>query len=161
MSEAAQASTEIVAIDDTQVEQALRGEIQAVSVAIEDPQAVTLSIIKRILDSEDADAVLGGRQAIGGRDVLGRPFTLNAVRFHKSKFDEGGIPVFCVLDATFLDDGETAAITTGAANVMAQAYQLHKLGALPADVKFEEAAQETAQGYRPQWLVKASATAEA
>ena len=155
--EAAAASAEIVSLDEAQVEQALRGEIQQVSVAIEDPQAIALSIIKRILSSEDADEVFGGQEAVGGRDVLGRPFTLHGVTWHRSKYDEGGLPVFAVLDGTFLDDGERKAITTGATNIMAQVFQLKKLGALPQDVKIEEAAQETAQGYRPQWLVKAVA----
>jgi len=152
----------IILLDDAQVERALRGQLDAsATIAIEDPQAVALSIIERILASEDADEVFQGQKAIGGRDALGRPFTLNGVRWHRSRFEaeEGKmqVPVFAVLDASFLDDGERVALTTGSLNVMAQAYQLGRLGELPCDVKIEEAAEQTAAGFHPQWLVRAKA----
>lgn len=149
-------STEIVTLDDAQVEQVLRGELAAqdVQVMVQDPAQVQLDIIRRILDSESAEEVLGGRKPIGLKDCLGRAFSLNAVRWHKSAYDEGGLPVFAVLDITFLDDGESAVATTGSANVMAQAYRLAQIG-LPVDVKAEEAAVPTAAGYRPQYLTAA------
>jgi hypothetical protein len=148
----------IVVLDSVQVEKALRGELdENVTLAIEDPQEVQFSIIQRILDSPDADSVLQGQRPIGGRDCLERPFTLRGVRWHRSKYEEGGIPVFAVLDAAFLDDGETGAVTTGAASVMAQAYQLEKLGVLPCDVKIVESDVDTAAGFKPQWLVRADA----
>ena len=147
---------QLVRLDDAQVEAALKGQLEMpAEFAIEDPQQVATAIIERILDSEDADEVFQGQQAIGGRDALGRPFTLNGVRWHRSRYEEGQVPVFAVLDASFLDDGTRVALTTGALNVMAQAYQLKRLGALPCDVKIEEAANETAAGFRPQWLVRA------
>ena len=154
--EAKAAGIDIVVLDSVQVEKALRGELgENVELAIEDPQAVQISIIQRILDSPDADAVLQGQKPIGGRDCLERAFTLRGVRWHRSKYEEGGIPVFAVLDAAFLDDGETGAITTGAGSVMAQAYALEKLGALPCDVKIVESDSDTAAGFKPQWLVRA------
>lgn len=158
MPETAKAQTagpELVVLDDAQVELALKGELgDNVALAIEDPQQVQLDIIKRILASPDADAVLGGQKAISGRETLERPFMLRGVRWHRSRFDEG-LPVFAVLDAAFLDDGETAAVTTSAANVMAQAYALSKLGALPCDVKIVESDHDTAAGFKPQWLERA------
>lgn len=160
MSEAAQASTDIVSIDDAQVEQALRGEIEAVTVQIEDPQAISRSIIARILDSDSAEAVFGGQEAVGGKEILGRPFTIHDVRWHRSAYtEEGGLPVFAVLDVTMLDDGERKAVTTGSANVMAQVFKLKQLGALPCDCKFEESAAPTSSGYRPQWLVQVGVAA--
>lgn len=150
---------EVVSLTDKQVEQALRGELSAEGITIEiaDPHAIQLQIIARILESEDADAVFQGRKAVGGKDVLDRPFTVKDVTWHKSAFTEGeGLPVFCVIHADMLDDGEQIAITSGAANVMAQVFALNKLGQLRNEkMKFAEAEKPTAAGYRPQWLVRA------
>lgn len=148
-------STELVALSDAQVKQALRGEIDEVTLTIQDPKVIQHQIIERILASEDADQVLQGRGvALHGREVLGRPFTLTGIRWLKSKYGEG-LPVFAVLEAVTLDDGQEVVITSSAGSVMAQAYRLWELGALPKDVKIEEAETETAAGYRPQWLVTA------
>jgi hypothetical protein len=144
--------TDIVRISDAEVERALRGE--DVALTIEDPRETARAIIDRILAATNADEVLGGQRVYSGRDCIQRPFTLHGVRWHRSRF-EGGLPVFAVLDVEFADDGERAAITTSAGNVMAQAYALQKLGALPCLVMITEAEHETAQGYRPQWLVRA------
>ncbi len=144
-------STEIVELEDMAlVERAIRGE--EVALAIEDPMQTARAIIDRILASESAEQVFQGQQAVSGREVLQRPFTLRGARWHRSRF-EGGLPVFAVLDAEFLDDGERLAVTTSAGNVMAQVYGLIRLGALPTRVKIVESEHETAQGYRPQWLV--------
>ncbi len=146
---------ELVVLDDAQVELALQGELgDNVAIAIQDPQQVQIDIIKRILASPNADSVLGGQRAISGRECLDRPFQLRGVRWHRSRFDQG-LPVFAVLDASFLDDGETVAITTSAGNVMAQAYALHKLGELPVDVRIVESDHDTAAGFKPQWLERA------
>src|SRR3990172_4513462 len=103
--EAAPATT--VAISEDDVELALRGQLEVTAdLAIEDPQVVAIGIIERILASEDADAVFGGQQAVGGREVLDRPFTLYGARWHRSRFEEATVPVFAVLDAHFLDTGE-------------------------------------------------------
>ena len=145
--------TDLVAMSDEQVEAALRGEVGAeqLTVTLEDPQVIAQSIINRILESPDAESVLGGQKALGGREVLGRPLELRGVRWHKSSFD-GQVPVFAVLDVVTMDDGEPLAITTGSLNVMAQAFKLHKLGALPQTIRFMEVEKETAAGFRPQYL---------
>lgn len=146
--------TDLAVLSDDAVESALTGgEVDLP--AIEDPRAIQQQIIKRILESEDAETVLRGQTALGGREVLGRAFTLKAVRWHASSYAEEGLPVFAVLDVDFLDDGSSAAVTSGAANVMAQAFMLHKLGALPADVQLVESDRDTARGFKPQWLVAA------
>lgn len=159
MANATEAGTEnLVTLDETQVEQALKGELSAegIAITVEDPQQVQLQIIARILASEDADTVFGGRKAVAGKDVLDRPFVVHNVNWHKSAYSEGGLPVFCVIDAEMLDDGERVAITSGAANVMAQLFQLNRLGQLKNEkMKFAEAEKPTAGGYRPQWLVRA------
>ena len=158
MAASTEQGTDTQVLSDEQVEAALRGDLSEIKVAIQDPREVQLDIIKRILESPDAEAVFQGQQARGGKEVLGRPFTLRGVRWLKSSFDEG-LPVFAILDASFLDDGEQLAVTTGSTNIMAQAYQLHRLGALPCDVIIEEADRDTAAGFRPQWLVKAESKA--
>ena len=136
-------------LSDEQVRAALEGELDAehIAVTIQDPQEVARDIIKRILASEDADAVFQGNKTLGGREVLGRPFTLRGVRWFKSSYE--GIPVFAVLDAAMLDDGEEVAITSGSSNVMAQAYRLKELDALPQNVIFEEADKDTTAGGTP------------
>ncbi len=149
---------ELVILNDAQVELALQGELgDNVAIAIQDPRQIQIDIIKRILSSPNANSVLGGQQAVSGRECLERPFQLRGVRWHRSRFDQG-LPVFAVLDAAFLDNGETAAVTTSAGNVMAQAYALYKLGALPCDVKIVESDHDTAAGFKPQWLERAGST---
>lgn len=157
MAEATAAGTDLVSLTDQQVEAALKGELDEVTLKIEDPQVIQHQIIERILASADAEQVLAGRgKALHGREALDRPFTLHGVRWLKSRFKEG-LPVFAVLEATMLDDGESVVITSSAGSVMAQAFALHRLGSFPVDVKLTEADQETAAGFRPQWLEAAAA----
>lgn len=150
-------STDLVTLDEAAVEAALRGELaQDAQIAIADPIEVAQDIVRRILEAGDPEQVFSGGRAVGGREALGRPFILHGVRWHRSAYAaEGGLPIFAVLDATFVDTGERVAITTGAVNVMAQVFALARLDALPVQVKIEESDRPTAAGYRPQWLQRA------
>lgn len=138
-----------------QAVEAIRGNIVP---EIEDPELVAKQIMERILAADSPEAVLGGNQALHATDVLTRPFLLHGVRFLKSRFQEGP-GVFAVLDAEFGDNGERASVTCSSRNVMAQAVQLWRLGALPRGVVIRQSDTPTASGYNVLWLESAQWTA--
>lgn len=144
---------ELVLLDspDDAIE-AMRGNLV---VQVQDPAELARQMMEAIFDAEDVDAILGRNVAIHAQDIVDRPFTLTAVRYMKSRFNEG-LPVFAVMDATFLDDGSFGSVTTSARNACAQAAMLWKLDALPCDVAFRRAENPTADGYFPMWLERAS-----
>lgn len=145
-------ATQLAVIEDSDdMVAAIRGELVP---EIEDPEMVALQIMDRILAFESPDEVLGATQAIHAQDALDRPFTLHGLRLLRSRF-EGGAGVFAVLDAEFGDDGSREAVTCSGRNVLAQAVQLYRLGALPRDVKIVRAETQTANGYYPLWLESA------
>lgn len=127
---------------------ALRGRLV---VKIEDPVEVQRQMMEAIFDADSADEILGTSQAVHGQDIVDRAFTLSGVRFLKSRFEQG-LPVFAVMDATFLDDGSEAAVTSSAMRVAAVAAQLWKLDALPIDVVIRRSENQTANGYYVYWL---------
>lgn len=142
-------TTDLVVIDTPEAAvAALRGEVLP---EIEDPEIVARQITERILSADSAEEVLGGMQAIHAQDVLTRPFTLHGVRFLRSRFQEGP-GVFAVLDAEFGDDGSRQSVTCSSKNVMAQAVQLWRLGALPRDVVLKQSDTPTANGFNVLWL---------
>lgn len=142
-------TTDLVVIDTPEAAvAALRGEVLP---EIEDPEIVARQITERILSADSAEEVLGGMQAIHAQDVLTRPFTLHGVRFLRSRFNDGA-GVFAVLDAEFGDDGSRQSVTCSSKNVMAQAVQLWRLGALPRDVVLKQSDTPTANGYNVLWL---------
>lgn len=118
------------------------------------PDEVALDIIRRVLDANTVDDVLGGAGAIHARDYLGRPFALRAVKFNRSNYDGAGPQFYAVLEGAD-ENGEKVVITCGARNVLAQAWKLDDMGALPVQVQLEEAPNPTEAGYRPMWLAKA------
>lgn len=138
------ASKDLVAIETpTEAMEAMRGNIV---VKIEDTEDVSRRIMESILESDSVDDILGQQIAIHAQDIVGRPFTLNGAKFLKSKFDKG-LPVFAVMDCTFLDDGSSGAVTTSMRNVCAQIAALWNVGALPIDVKIYRSDEPTANGY--------------
>lgn len=117
------------------------------------PDEVTLDIIKRILRSADVDEVLEGASATHAEDMLGVPFALTDVRFNRSSFDGAG-PAFYALLTGADAQGEKVTITCGARNVIAQAWKLKDMGALPVLVEIQQSERPTAAGYKPMWLAK-------
>lgn len=116
-----------------------------------DADRQALNIIGRILNATTVDDVLGGRIAIHARDMLGEPFTLLGVRFNESTIDGDGPAFYAVLEAVD-PEGEPMAITCGARNVMAQAWKLKDMGALPVAVMIQQSDRQTKAGYRVMWL---------
>lgn len=123
--------------------------------SIATPDEIALDIIKRILDAQSVDDVLGGAGAIHSRDYLRKPFKLTDVRFNESSFEGDGPSFYGLLEGAD-PDGVKVVITCGARNVIAQAWKLKDMGALPVDVELAEASRETAAGFRPMWLEKAT-----
>lgn len=146
------ASTDLTVIEnaDDAIE-ALRGNLV---VPIQDPAEVQREMMEAIFDTDDPDAILAGNAGTPGEQMVDIPFTLNGVRYLKSKFKDG-LPVFAVMDGTSLADERSYAITSSAVRVCAQAAMLWKLDALPCDVVIRRATEPTANGYYPCWLEKA------
>lgn len=134
MAKATQSEALAVVDDADEMLSVLRGETLP---EIEDPEKIAADIRERILGATNAEEILGGMRASGAKENIGRPFTLTGLKLMKSAHDKG-LPVFAVLDATWLDNGEQEAVTCGASNVVTQAVQLFRIGALPLDVKFGE-----------------------
>jgi hypothetical protein len=143
-----------IEIPPENVELAILGEGE---VAISEESAADMSkqIAYRILSAESEDAVLEQAATVGARDILGQPFLIRNVRWLQSKYGEGGPTVFSILEVEMGTDGSRELVTCGGRNVMAQIFQLAKLGKLPSKtpVKFRE--NETASGYGALWLEKA------
>lgn len=120
----------------------------------QNPEQVAIDIIARILNATDAAGVLEGGGATHARDYLDEPFTLTGVRFNKSSFDGAGPQFYAVLEGASAD-GERLTITCGARNVIAQAWKLSDLGALPIPVVLRQNPRPTAAGYHVLWMESA------
>lgn len=116
---------------------------------------VAIDIIARILDAKTVDDVLEGGGATHARDYLDKPFALTDVRFNKSSFDGEGPRFYALLEGADAN-GERVTITCGAKNVIAQAWKLKDLDALPMQVELKQSAKPTAAGFHVMWLEKAS-----
>lgn len=112
---------------------------------------ISEAIIKRILASTSVDEVLGGAATTPAKDVLGKPFTLTGCHFNRSGIEGDGPGFYAVLDMV-TTDGEKLAVTCGAGNVLAQAWKLVQLGALPIAVTINQSPKPTANGYHVMWL---------
>lgn len=143
------AGTELVVIEtpDDAIE-AMRGNLV---VPIQDPKEIQRQMMESIFDTANPDDILGTNTAVHAEQIIGRAFSLNGVKYLKSKYKDG-LPVFAVMEVTFGDDGSTAAVTCSATRVCAQAAMLWKLDALPKTVMIQRAEEPTANGYYPMWL---------
>lgn len=116
-----------------------------------DPEAVTMEIVGRILAADTVEGVLKRADATHARDYLDKPFMLGEVRFNKGDFEDSGTNFYAVLSGAD-PDGEKVVVTCGAKSVIAQAWKLADMGALPLGVVIKEAKRQTAAGYKPMWL---------
>lgn len=139
-----------VTIPDTEVFQRFLAAAEEGSFETNADQ-VSIDIIARILNATDVAGVLEGGGAIHARDYLDTPFTLTAVRFNKSSFDGPGAQFYALLEGSSTD-GEKLAITCGAKNVIAQAWKLDDLGALPIAVELKQSPRPTSAGFHVMWL---------
>jgi hypothetical protein len=116
-----------------------------------DPAAVAMEIISRIVNADSIADVFEQSGATHARDYLDTPFTLLDVKFNESTVGTEG-PAFYALLSGVNPDGEPVTITCGASQVLAQAWKLRDLGALPIDVILVESGKPTKAGFRVMWL---------
>lgn len=119
-----------------------------------DPDEIAVQIIARILNATTVDDVLGGTQATHARDFLDQPFTMTGVRFNRSDFDGTGPKFYALLEGAD-SNGEAVTVTCGARNVIAQAWKLADMGALPIGLVLRESDRPTRAGFKVMWLDKA------
>lgn len=118
---------------------------------VDDPTNVSMDIIAKILGATDAAGVLGREEATHARNYLDTPFALTGVKFNRSGFEGDGPQFYAVLSGAN-QDGEPVTITCGAKNVIAQAWKLADLQALPLKVIIRQNPKPTAAGYHVMWL---------
>lgn len=116
----------------------------------EDPEMAAMSIIGRVLRAQTIDDVLAESTVFGARSVLGVPLTLHAVRFRRSDYE--GLGGYALLDVTTNDPPQEILVSCGGAQVMAQAYRLAQLDALPCDIVISETKKPTRGGFHPLYL---------
>lgn len=117
----------------------------------EDPESTAFEIVNRILQARTPEEVLRRQQVLSAEDVLMTPLILGRVRWHRSDYD-GREGAYALLEAANVNTGEPLLITCGGRTVMAQVWQLDRLGALPCRVQFGKASKATRSGYFPLWL---------
>lgn len=149
--------TDVAVLDDPAVVADVLTRVAAMpdKVGVEDPEAVQVDIIKRILASKGEEA-LAQRTPTKARDILGVALEVRGVRWMRSGIADNPLGLYALIDASRGDTGDDVLVTCGGQNVMAQLLVMVRDGVLPQVCKIVEAA-ETARGYRPLWLVKASA----
>jgi hypothetical protein len=147
--------TEVVATDDDTFTRFLAAADEEVREV--DADEVSMQIIARILKATSVDDILEGSGAVHARDFVGVPFTLTDVRFNKSDFQDAGPAFYALLEGAD-GNGERVTITCGARNVIAQAWKLRDMGALPVQVQLGESERPTAKGYKVLWLEKAGSS---
>lgn len=122
----------------------------------QNPDQVAIDVIAKILSADTIEGVFGGGGTIHARDYLDTPFKLLGLHFNESTFDGEGPNFYALLDAVNAD-GEKVAITCGAKNVIAQAWKLADMNALPMDIIIKQSAKATASGFHIMWLEQAPA----
>lgn len=138
----------------------------------EDPEEIAREIIAQILASETEAEVEAFGEATGwsglcrrfvertGKPIQdGVPVALDGYfRWRSSEYEEGA-PVYYIVPATRLDNGEHIVLTTGSYNILAQ---LTAWARLQAEGKMQlagkivlatERDKKTHRGYYPMWLV--------
>jgi hypothetical protein len=142
-------TTEVVAtpINDALAEFLSAGRASAAL----DPNQAALDMVQRILNAETVEDVLKRAEAIHARELVDQTIVLTGVRFNESDLKADG-PGFYALLEIVDENGEAQVVTCGAVTVMAQAWKLNKLGALPMRVVLREAEKETKNGFRPMHL---------
>lgn len=121
-----------------------------------DPEDASVAIIAEVLAADTLDDLIGSRDTVSSKNYVGVPFTLTAVKFQRSTLDGEGPGFYAVLSGADAD-GQKVVITSGARQIMAQAWKMRDKGWLPADVQVGQSARPSAAGFFPQWLERAPA----
>lgn len=132
----------------------LRGELP---VAVGDPEEAARAIVNRILAAPDIESVFKMAGTLGADDVLNVPFWLRGAEFRKSDYEDGS-PMYAVIEATIAETGESAVITCGGQNVIAQLIAAVRHGGeVPFPIRLTRTVKPTSNGYYPLWLEAAPA----
>lgn len=116
--------------------------------AVDDPEAVSLAIIDRILNASSLDEILGQPEVTHSAEMIDVPFELVDVRWSKSGFDSGP-GFYAMLEGVTAANGDKVTISCSAQTVMAQAFAMKEKGFLPASVVLRRAKTPTASGFYP------------
>ena len=146
----AKASAQTLDVLDSEVFQRFLSAAETDAVEL-DPEHVSIDIIGRILKATTVEDVLGGTSATHARDFLDVPFALVGVRFNRSDFGDTGPSFYALLEGADAD-GVPVTVTCGARNVIAQAWKLREMGALPVKVVLKESDRTTRAGFKVMWL---------
>lgn len=149
-------STNVAALSE--LKEILLGK-KAAEQIITDPEVITREIVAQIL-SADSDEELQINQATPWQDLAGIPVEIHGFRWRPSSYEEGA-PVFVVVDANRMDNGDRVVLTTGSYNILAQLTNLAERERFPSIWKLEVSTKATSRGYYPLWLVKATPDEEA
>lgn len=122
-----------------------------------DANEVTLEIVAGILKAETVDDILGGGTLTHARDYLNVPFTLTGVRFNRSTQGGDDAAFYAVLEGAD-DNGEKVLVSCGAKKVIAQAWRLRDIDALPIKLQLAQSERPSANGFYPMWLEKPAAS---
>lgn len=123
----------------------------ATEVAQEDPEAISLAIVERILNATSVEEVLTPNQVVHARDIIGVPLNVTGIRWLESDF-ESGPGMYAIMDCVRADTDAHLVVSCGGQNVLAQLWKLNDLGAFPARVVIQQAPRPTKAGFLPLWL---------
>jgi hypothetical protein len=118
---------------------------------VDDPDAISRQIIEELLAAETDDELERGVGATGWIDYEGIPVEIHSFRWRKSDYEQGA-PIYLIVFATDLRDGEPVTLTTGSKNVIAQLINLAQRDRFPVVRMLTRADKPTANGYYPLWL---------
>lgn len=121
---------------------------------IDDPDSISRSIMEQLLSAGSDEELQDFGNATGWRELLEVPCELHGFRWRVSEYAEGA-PIYFIVSATRLDEGERVTLTTGSLNVLAQLSNMARRGTLVGGVwQLHEAEKATKAGFKPLWLVQ-------
>lgn len=116
---------------------------------------VALEIVNDILTAETADAILGDADVMHAEEIIDVPVTVHAVKWQRSGVG-AGLPFYALMTISHVGKDDTKLCSCSATNVMAQLWQLQRIGLLPVDVRLVTSKRPTADGFYPMRLVNVS-----
>lgn len=123
---------------------------------IDDPDEISRQIIEELLTAESDEELESSGRATGWLEYEGVPVEIHNFRWRKSDYTEGA-PIYLIVSATDMRDGEGLILTTGSKNVIAALINLAMRDRFPVVRILTRADKPTTKGYYPLWL---SSTAE-
>lgn len=124
-----------------------------------DPEESVIGILAQILTARSSDEALASLELDRAKAMCGGEpggtsplLEIRAARPMKSRFDEGA-PVYCIVDAVYVHNGEQVRFTTGAKAVQGAIIAHIGNGWMPFQARLEIRRLPTAAGYYPLNLI--------